>query len=28
VHYDIAYGQCMFAKGNQVPFAYWGAYGR
>ena len=28
VHYDIAYGQCMFAKDNQVPFAYWGASGR
>ena len=22
VHYDIAYAQCMFAKGNQVSFAY------
>ena len=21
VHYDIAYAQCMYAKGNQIPVA-------
>jgi hypothetical protein len=23
LRYDIAYAQCMYAKGNQVPLSYW-----